>query len=112
MFAAITRSESRRPKWTPCKSAICNLKSAIAPLFVFVAGGFGAALLLYRRVENPQPFFALFFPHATSVVRARDIVAFDARFQLHGVSGNEHVFFIGERVEIADRKRFDVPLLH
>src|SRR6266481_4198955 len=63
-------------------------------------------------MENSQPRAILRFPDGPAVVSGGGILAIIRALNLYGVSSHYDVRFIREGVEIADRKRFHVPLFH
>ena len=63
-------------------------------------------------MENRHPLALLYFPDGAGVVGAGSVLAIIRALDLHRVSGDDDVLFIREGVEIADGKRFHVPLFH
>ena len=71
-----------------------------------------ACRLLHVCVKNGKPLTVLQFPDGPGVVIAGGVLTIHRALDLHLISRDDDVLFIREYSEIAELKRFHVPLLH
>src|SRR6266436_6193128 len=71
-----------------------------------------SGFFFYIGVENGEPLTVLQFPDGPGIVGARGILSIRRALDLHLISGNDDVLFIGEHLKIANLKRFHVPVFH